>query len=79
MKHCNWEYIETIKNYYKWVVKTDCGHEIIVTNENKYGKLINKSCQPHLQGNDPDAKCIYCGKEINVYSEENEKSWRNSY
>ena len=53
-KYCEWkeEYLDTGK----WKLTTACGHEVIETRNNKYGKIRMKD----------GSKCPFCGKEHNV-------------
>jgi Zn-finger nucleic acid-binding protein len=55
-KYCEWDGV-WIDNG-EWEYKTDCGHNIKVTKESKYYKLIKARKEI----------CPFCGKEITQYS-----------
>lgn len=60
-KYCEWKYLEVLDinnqgKASKWLVKTDCGKEIIITRHNKLGILMQKE----------NSKCCFCGKQIDI-------------
>lgn len=65
-KYCEWKYKEVLDfnrkgNPNKWLLKTDCGQEVIETKDNKIGLLLKKVSQPN-----DTTKCPFCNKEIDI-------------
>ena len=62
-KYCEWkwgEMLDYIGNRIKCEMSTDCGNNIIYTNNNRYGKLLKKY----------PVKCPFCGKKLTIRSYE---------
>lgn len=70
---CTWNWMEVLDTRngtaVKWRLKTDCGHEVIMTRDNRFGKLWRQSLKPHPQGTQLEVKCPHCECELDFWND----------
>ena len=80
VKYCNWSFDECIKPKQHWLVRRDCGDEIVLKRgDTKNWKAYEASLLSRPQFTPPDiaSKCPNCHKYINgVNPYDDGETWR---